>query len=491
MNASPTSRAKSKNPPQWRLAAAERARRGFVNHHVDTRNLDGYLQDLQDDESDDEKLSKAFHLTRTEQPQEARELAEEALKDNPASASAVFVSAAECESRQDWAEAARFFLLGLSHNSADTSMEHGFQTNVDMLRSNRNRHVERPKTNKWDEGLVFKPQQRQVERKVKATEKPPWYRLGPVFEQLIDNPGFLSDLTDAEADPEAEKMELRRVIYQNLPFFNLIYKYYADDLNETVSAEHNNLMEVEFDGHDAKAGKQKLKLKGFWRLLKECKIAVGNARTKMPVAVFDRIWIQGNQRMSVLNKDATYDVSTEDPHDPEHVMTFYDFMEAIIRAAALKLNGTVSSRFENLLKDFLKPFGMRKQTEKAFLEFRSEPIRGLLYRQNIHTNLRKIFDYFVSTYPHNKIKRNVIGPMDLTMSLNHVYYALEKMEVFDSLFSYKKCVATYCQVTCDSDLLPQEHPNNQNSEMTFDEFLEMVRASLAPSQELEHAQLTL
>eukprot|EP00960_Hanusia_phi_P074599 768272-Hanusia_phi.AAC.18 len=449
MKASPTTRAKSKTPPQWRLAAADQTGKGFMNHHVDTRNLEGYLQDLQEEDSDDEKLSQAFHLTRSEHQHEARELAEQTLKENPASASALFVSAAECESRQDWAEAARFFLLGLSHNSSDTSMEHGFQTNVDMLRSNRNRHVERPKTNKWDEGLVFKPQQRQAETKLKALEKPPWYRLGPLFEQLIDNPGFLSDLTEADADPEAEKMELRRIIYQHLPFFNLIYNYYSSDLNETVSSDQSSMIEIEFDGHEMSGNKRKLKLKGFWRILKECKIAVGNARSKMPVAVFDRIWIQGNQRMAVLNKDATYDVSTEDPHDPEHKMTFYDFLEAIIRAASLKLNGTVSSRFENLLKDFLKPFAMRKQTEKAFLELRSEAVKGVLYRSNVHSNLRKIFEFFISSYPHNKIKRNVIGPMDLTMSLNHVYFALEKMEVFDALFNYKKCVATYCQITCD------------------------------------------
>lgn len=30
---------------------------------------------------------------------------------------------------------ARFFLVGMGHNAADPSMEHGFKTNVDMLRA--------------------------------------------------------------------------------------------------------------------------------------------------------------------------------------------------------------------------------------------------------------------------------------------------------------------------------------------------------------------
>ena len=40
-----------------------------------------------------------------------------------------------CESRQEWGEAAKFFLVGMGHNSADASFEEGFQTNMDPLRT--------------------------------------------------------------------------------------------------------------------------------------------------------------------------------------------------------------------------------------------------------------------------------------------------------------------------------------------------------------------
>ena len=55
---------------------------------------------------------------------------------------------------------------------------------------------------------------------------------------------------------------------------------------------------VAHDGHDPHDDEEGvLRLHGFWRILKECKIAMGNVKVKMPVAVFDRTHVQGKRRV--------------------------------------------------------------------------------------------------------------------------------------------------------------------------------------------------
>jgi len=99
---------------------------------------------------------------------------------------------------QDWSEAARFFLVGLSHNSSDPNMEQGFQTNVDMLRAQRRRLVERSLPNKWEDVLSFKPKT-MVVRPPSPEDKPPWHRLGPVFEEIVAEPVcHIKDLLESQ-----------------------------------------------------------------------------------------------------------------------------------------------------------------------------------------------------------------------------------------------------------------------------------------------------
>jgi hypothetical protein len=418
---------------------------------------------------------KALRLAKGDSMSEARNMAEATLHANPANAPALFVNAAECESRQDWSEAARFFLVGLGHNSSDASMEQGFQTNVDMLRGQRRRGVDRPTTNKWEDVLSFKPKAT-ADRPPSPDDKPPWYRLGPVFEEILAEPVcYIRDLLEQQLDAEHEAMELRRIIYQNLPYLNQLYAYYKQDLNQSQSAEEIIDGQVEHDGHDDPGDEEEpMRLYCFWRILKECKIAMGNVKVKMPVAVFNRIHVLGKRRVARLQQDASFDMTATDPHDRDLPVVFYDLIETLIRVGMLRLQGTVSSRFEALIRDYLRPFAMRKQVDKGFLEFRLPEVYEVCSEEFIVEKGRKVFEYYIRTYKANKHKQGMVGPNDITMSFNHVHSVFERVESFDPNFGVKKLMEAFCKITCDSDLLPQEHPNNQNSEMVFEEFLDLL-----------------
>jgi len=96
---------------------------------------------------EDHLIMEAVQLAGQRKFDSARDVAESVLLANPNNATALQVNASECESRQDWGEAARFFLAGLGHNRMDGAMEHGFQTNVDLLRASRPRCTRHTHTN--------------------------------------------------------------------------------------------------------------------------------------------------------------------------------------------------------------------------------------------------------------------------------------------------------------------------------------------------------
>ena len=426
------------------------------------------------DELEQAQIMQALRLVKEENMSNARDLAEATLNINPANAPALFVNAAECESRQDWSEAARFFLVGLSHNSSDPNMEQGFQTNVDMLRAQRRRFADRPLVNKWEDVLSFKPKAT-AERPPSPEDKPPWHRLGPIFEEIVAEPVcHIKDLLESQQDVGHETMELRRIIYQNLPYLNQLYAYYRQDLNDSQNDELPLPGQVEHDGHDPCDDEDPMDLYGFWRILKECKIAMGNVKVKMPVAVFNRIHVQGKRRLTRLQQNSSFDVASQDPHARSLKVVFYDWIETLIRTAVLKLQGSLSQRFEALIKDFLRPFAMRKQIDKGFLEFQLLEIQEVFREPYVAEKTRKAFDWYISSYKANKVKKGTVGPQDLAMSFNHIHSLFEKTEGFDPNFGVKKLMESYCKIACDSDLLPQEHPNNQNSEMVFDEFLDLL-----------------
>jgi hypothetical protein len=78
---------------------------------------------------------------------------------------------------------ARFFLIGMGKNSVDEGLETGFQTNLDMIRSVRNRWEGGAPVDKWDDVLSFKP--RTTHAAVSNDLQPCWWRLGPQFEGLL------------------------------------------------------------------------------------------------------------------------------------------------------------------------------------------------------------------------------------------------------------------------------------------------------------------
>ena len=117
---------------------------------------------------------------------------------------------------------------------------------------------------------------------------------------------------------------------------------------------------------------------------------------------------------------------------------------------------------------------MRKQIDKGFLEFQLLEIQEVFREPYVAEKTRKAFDWYISSYKANKVKKGTVGPQDLAMSFNHIHSLFEKTEGFDPNFGVKKLMESYCKIACDSDLLPQEHPNNQNSEMVYDEFLDLL-----------------
>ena len=406
----------------------------------------------------------------------ARDVAEAVLMTNPSNAAALHINASECESRQDWAEAARFFLAGLGHNNVDAGMEHGFNTNVDMLRANRQRVVERAETNKWDSVLTFKPKPPK-QRNESLEDKPAWYRLGEHYEEIVQEGGFVDDIIGTQAEVDEERMEVRRLIYEHGGFLNVMYGYYKADMNEDWGHDRKP---PGYEPHTGWEGalspdEEHMQLDGLWRILKECKIAYGDVKHKYPIAVFDRAHVQGKRRVSKLTAaDSDYNVVSHDPHLRSLPVPYYDFVETLIRVAFIRLSGTISQRFEALIHDFLKAHAMKKQTDRYFLDFRSSAVQNILRDPPTDYKLRRVFEHFVQSYKAAKLRSNIVGSQDLSMSLNHVLVMMEKLDMFDPSYNIKKCAEMFARITCDSDLLPQEHANNSNSEMVFTEFCDFL-----------------
>jgi hypothetical protein len=353
---------------------------------------------------------------------------------------------------------ARFFLSGINHNTVDGAMEHGFQTNVDLLRACRPRWLERGSQNKWDDVLTFKPRPAK-NRNDEPEEKPPWWRLGKKYEDVLSDPGYINDLLEASPDPEEEREEVRRILWENYGYLDVLYAYYASDMNEThdVSNSIPGMIKHNGDEEEEEAGSNLMLMPGLWRLLKECKVPVGDVKVKMPLALFDRVHALGRLRIAQkTQQNPDYDVNDFDPHDRKSELTFYSFIETLIRTAYLKMNtlGTVSQRLEGLMSEHIQPFAMKKQTRREVLDFRNPAVQACLQDSAREPRLRKIFEYFITSYKANKTKQNTVG-LDFTLTMNHVLVMMEKCNLFDPSYNVKKCAEAYGSVTCDSDLLPQ------------------------------------
>ena len=178
---------------------------------MDSSRLKEDMEDADSLSDEDLGIIEALRLTQHQHHETAREKAEEILEMNPANSMATYVTGLECENRQDWSEAARFYLMGLGQNPDDHGMELGFQTNLDMLRAVRNRWVNDQVTDKWDDVLSYKPKEKKAPLHTHI-HKPPWWRLGPLYEALVQDPeesegrekqAYLHDLwVDAPAPQE-------------------------------------------------------------------------------------------------------------------------------------------------------------------------------------------------------------------------------------------------------------------------------------------------
>jgi hypothetical protein len=270
----------------------------------------------------------------------------------------------------------------MNHNVVDGAMEHGFNTNVDLLRASRPRWLERGPQNKWDDVLSFKPRP-QKEREGTPEEKPPWWRLGKRYEEIVSDPGYVNDLIETAPDPEDEREELRRVIWENYLFLDVLYAYYATDMNETwdFSQPIPGMISHTGDEEEEEGESQIMHMPGFWRILKECKLAYGDVKVKMHLAVYDRVHFQGQQRTaSLMREDPTYSLASGDPHNRSTEVTFYSFVETLIRAAYLKMvsSGSVSGRLDALFSDYIRPSALKKQTNRHFLDFHNRAVLASL-----------------------------------------------------------------------------------------------------------------
>lgn len=391
------------------------------------------------------------------------------------------------------------FLTGIHHNTVDGAMEHGFQTNIDLLRASRPRWLERNAQNKWDDVLTFKPRPVRT-RTGTPEEKPPWYRLGTKFEEVLADPGYVNDLIETCPDPEEEREELRRVIWENHNYLDVLYAYYASDLNETWDVEKPvpGMIQHTGDEEEEEEELKMLQMKGLMRILKDCKIPIGDVKVKLPLAVFDRVHVQGHLLTATrLKQDPNYTVTEVDPHQASSTISFYSFIETLIRCAYLKCtsHSGVFKRLEALMADHIKEFALKKQTKKEYLDFRNAAVQACYGDETISHRLRRIFEYFITSYKANKAKvrvreasqnpiiltsnrepnlalmlpplpllslscslhwqPNATGYLDQTMTMNHVLAMMEKCNLFDPNYNVKKCAEAFGAVTCDTDLLPQ------------------------------------
>jgi len=288
--------------------------------------------------------------------------------------------------------------------------------------------------------------------------------------------GYAADLIDSQADADSERLEVRRVIFENVDFLNNLYGYYRADMNEDWSHDRKIPGQEMHNGREVlDDDEEHLLLEGMWRILKECKIVCGDVKSKLPIAVFNRVHVQGKRRIAKLTAKAPdYNVLSHDPHYRALPVPYYDFIETLIRISYIRCSGSLSERFEDLITKFLKEHAMKRQAERFFLDFRSTAVQAVLHEPSSEGKLRKVFDYFVTTYKSSKLRTSVVGAQDLSMSLNHVLVMQEKMDMFDPSFNVKRCAEMFAKIVVDSDLLPQEHPNNANSEMIFNEYLDFL-----------------
>ena len=243
---------------------------------------------------------------------------------------------------------------------------------------------------------------------------------------------------------------------------------------------------MDHDGHDGDPHKfpfgrtattQPMPLRALIRLLKDGGIIYGDARSRMLAAAVDRIHLQGRRRVARMKWLVTdYEAEAQDPHDAAAAVDFYDMIETLVRVASShgRLSGTLAQRFDTMLRRYLRPGAMRKTGDKSLAEFRSPAVQAALREPAMAARLRRIFDYFVVSYKANRIRLHAVGPRDVTMSLNHILAMSERLDDFDPTYNTRRCWEVYQAVTGDGGLLPQEHPNNQNSEMIFDEFGELL-----------------
>ena len=343
-------------------------------------------------------------------------------------------------------------------------MEHGFQTNVDLLRASRPRWLERKVPNKWDDVLTFKP--RTIRERAPSTDqKPPWWRLGKKYEELLSDPGYVVDLLETSPDPEEECEEVRRVLWENFKLLDAVYAYYAAELNETWDIKElptlheviRNMVVHDGDETGEENADEMMTMPGLWRIFKDCRMVVSDVKTKMPLAVFNRVYVLGKARLAEAKKeDHTYDPVNIDPHDRRPKVSFYSFVETLMRCAYLKManSGSFSQRLEALLEEHIKPFALQKQSKKEYLDFKNDSVVKYLTDPAVEPRLRKIYEYFINSYKQNKQRTNMFS-LDLTLTMNHCLVMMEKCKLFDPNFNVKRCADCYGAITCDSDLMPQ------------------------------------
>ena len=426
---------------------------------------------------------------------------------------AILVSAAESEHRQDWSEAARAFLAGVGSNGSDADMEHGFQVNVQMLRSVRVRGTRRPEANKWDDVLTFKPKP-PPERPPSPTSKHPWYRLGPAYEELVgceaEGPALLGDLLAAlpDEDAAAARDDLRHVLYDNMDFISELCarrppppaaarrrpppaaRGHARAERRWRLCAQVRVLPCGSGGrargggaaggaarrarragrglarHDPRAGAPRRArarraapaaadalaraggARQLWRLLKECQVVAGGVKVKPPIAVFTRVHAQGRRRAARLAlEDPEWDAAQVDPHERTTPVPYYDFVETLVRIACFKVSAGagVAQRLDAFLREALMPRAMLEVTDRDALLVRDASMRAAMFEDDAQRCLRKAFDYYVSSYKANKIRVSSVGPLDVTMTFNHLYVLFEKLHFFDPEFSVKRIMHAYCK----------------------------------------------
>eukprot|EP00736_Rhodelphis_marinus_P010978 Rmarinus@m.21551 len=364
---------------------------------------------------------------------------------------------------------------------------------------------------------------------------------------LWDN--FVLRILPLSPNPHQEESRLRYFIKSNFAFLHRIFVVYreydglgygvpqggrdasqeefgfrreAPTLSSVANAKQS-LRDAEKLLKESGCEEYELRLSQLWRLVKNT-ACLGS---DLSLAHVNHLYIQ--------SEDSTLRV--QDCHHPLHTLSIIEFAETLFRIAHLKYQDKCSSlwqQMQSLLTNHLSPYAYKDAYVNSHLKFLlSEPTQKFL---KVHReNLLRIFFFFNVLYQQSPRKSEIVAPFkekqrreasvgaptqqkrnqvkfqkaieeevevsealvdslienDDAMSFAELLRFLTDCALFQPRFKNKEAVRLFSAITFQHKVSPTPHLMNEETEMTFDEFVEYIaRMVLITLKVSPHALLT-